>query len=441
MQIAIIGYFLIPLGIFLFFKDIKYLLYLIIFFSGFTATSIINFGSNFSLQVGYYFGILFILKSFLLIYNKKMLIKPDKFLFLFMIISILSIIMPTLIKSKDIFIINQDSLATNIFFTKENITQLVYLLFCFILYCCMKNYFYDNSSEIKTSIKILLYSTVVICLLGFYQEFAYIRHWEFDKFFRNGIHGNTQGGISFVRLYSVAQEPSMLAYFLVPMLALSVSLEKNILKYKIPFLLLIISTGIISTSTTFIVGLCALILKVTFDKLILIINNIKNENQKIGYILPIIFFIFIILLIIIINLNPSIKDILINGSYSKFIGNNISGKERSSSFRIHLNVAMQYPFLGIGFGTARSNDLLSTWLCNIGFIGTGIFLFYLYKLITKLKNISKLSYGISNYIFVLFACAFTSVPEPYYLFIWIMFSISEVLIDKEYSQNSYIQRC
>ncbi|AGK95864.1 hypothetical protein [Clostridium pasteurianum] len=433
MELGIIGYFLIPLGIYLFFKDAKYLLYLIVFFSGFTAASVINFGSTFSLQPGYYFGIFFIIKTFLSMYNKKTLIRPNKFLFIFVIISILSIIMPTLINSKSIFIMNQSSLITNIFFTSSNITQLSYLLFCFILYLCIKNYFYHNPDEIEKSIKILVYSTIAVCLLGFYQEFAYLKHLEFDKFFRNGIRGNTQGAQNyFVRIYSVTQEPSMLGYFLAPMIALGVSLEKNILnnKYKILFLLLIIVTGILSTSTTFVVGLAALILKVIFDKLMLFIKDIHNESEKVGYILPIIFFTFILLLIVVVNLNPVIKDTLITGSYDKFMGNNLSGEERSSIFKLLINAAMHYPILGIGFGTARGKDLLSTWLCNVGFIAVGVFIIYLYKLITKLKNTSKLSYGISNYIFVLFACAFTSVPEPYNLFIWIIFAAAEVLIIK-----------
>lgn len=433
MEIQIIGYFLIPLGIFLFFKDIKYILYLTIFFSGFTSTSIVNFGSNFSLQPSYYLGTLFIIKSFFLIYNKKLLIKPDKFLFAFIIISILSIIMPTLINSKDVFIMNQDSLISNISFTSSNITQLMYLILCFVVYLCIKNYFYHNPAEIKQCVKVLIYSTVVICILGFYQEFAFIKHLEFDKIFRSGIHGNTQGGIGFIRVYSVTQEPSMLAYFLIPMLALSISLGKNILDitHKVVFILLIILTAILSTSTTFFVGLAALILKIIFDKLLLLIKNITDEKEKIGYILPIIFFLFILLLIVVINLNPIIKDSLITGSYDKFLGNNLSGKERSSIFRLHINAALNYPFLGIGFGTARGKDLFSTWLCNTGFIGMGIFIFYLYKIITKLKTISKLSYGLSNYIFVLFICAFTSVPEPYNLFIWIIFAAAETLICKK----------
>jgi len=435
MKIQILGYIIIPLAIFLYFKNIKYILYLTIFLAGFTSSSIINIGGSFSVQPAYFTGTIFILKSIFLINKKKLFIKPDNFLSLFITVSILSLIMPTLIISKKIFIMNQKSIITNIFFTSSNITQLFYILFCFVLYVCIKNYLYYNPLEIKKFIKILIYSTAFICLLGFYQEFAFINHLEFDKIFRSGIHGNTQGGIGFVRVYSVAQEPSMLAYFLVPMLSLTISLNKDIIasKTKVVFILLILLTAILSTSTTFFVGLAALLVKIFFDKLLLLIKNITSEKEKLGYIFPVIFILLIAACIVIININPIIKNVLLNGSYNKFLGNNESGKERSSIFLLHINAFLNYPFLGVGFGTARGKDLFSTWLCNVGFIGLGLFLIYLYRIITKLKTISRISYGISNYIFVLFICAFTSVPEPYNLFIWIMLGMAEILIQKEFN--------
>jgi len=55
--IQIIGYILIPLGIVCFFLNVKYLVYLTIFFAGFTGTSIYNFGQSFGLQPAYYFGL------------------------------------------------------------------------------------------------------------------------------------------------------------------------------------------------------------------------------------------------------------------------------------------------------------------------------------------------------------------------------------------------
>ena len=36
--------------------------------------------------------------------------------------------------------------------------------------------------------------------------------------------------------------------------------------------------------------------------------------------------------------------------------------------------------LGVGFGTARSKDLFSTWICNTGVLGLGVFIWYLISL-------------------------------------------------------------
>ena len=429
MSIQIIGFILIPLGIFVFFKNTRYLLLLTVFFSSFTATSVINIG-DFSLLPSYYFGILFIIKNIFIVMKNKMVVKYDKFLGFFIILCVFSLIMPKILERNNITIMNQDSIWVNLAFTSNNITQILYLLFCFAIYWFSKDYLYHNQSEIENVIKILIYSSTVICLLGFYQEIAYIKGWEFNKFFRNAIHGNVQGLVGFVRVYSVTQEPSMLAYFLAPILALSIPLDEKILKHKMLFALLIISTGILSTSTTFIVGILALIIKIILDKCIALIslNRKKINKQKIGYILPFISFIFIVCLIFLINVNPIIKDTLIDGTINKFYANNQSGMERTSTFTMHLNVALKHPILGVGFGSARSKDLLSTWLCNVGILATGVFMLYIGKIILKLNNNNKLGYGISNFLFVLFVCAFISVPEAYYLFIWLMFAVGEILI-------------
>jgi len=399
-----------------------------VFFMGFTATSLVNFGTTFTLTPSYFFGTLIIIKYIFTIILKKRIIKPNKIMCLFILLCILSIIMTVLIHNKNIFIMNQDSQWVNIGFSSSNVTQLLYILFCFVIYYFVKDYLYNNPKQIYLIIKILIYSTIVMCFLGFYQEFSHVNNLPYDEIFRNSLHGNVQATNNFVRVYSVAQEPSMFAYFLAPVLALSIILPRKLLKHKLLFIILVILTGLMSTSTTFIVGFIALIFKVIFDKCISFMKNRKNYNQKISFILPLIIIFIIIISLIIIKINPNIKHSLIDGAINKLQGNNLSGIERTMGFKNHVYVGLQYPFLGVGFGTARSKDLLSTWLCNIGFISTGIFIAYLFKLITKLKYTNKLGYGISNYIFVLFTCAFISVPEPYYLFIWVMFSIGENLL-------------
>lgn len=47
MQIEILGYFIIPLGIILLFFNKKWLLYMTALFAGFTATSILRIGRRF----------------------------------------------------------------------------------------------------------------------------------------------------------------------------------------------------------------------------------------------------------------------------------------------------------------------------------------------------------------------------------------------------------
>lgn len=429
--LQILGYILIPLGLICLFLNVKYLLYLTVFFSGFTATSIVNFGRAFTLTPAYFFGVLFIFKYIFVTFKNKKIIKPNKLLCFFILLCTVSIFMPNLIHNKNVFVINQDSNFVNISFTSSNITQLIYLIFCFIIYWLVDNYLYNNSREIENIVKILLYSTAIICLLGIYQEFAYLHDLPFDKFFRSALHGNTQTSNNFIRVYSVAQEPSMLAYFLIPMLALSLVVPKKILKHKLLLILIILIIGLISTSTTFMIGIIVLLFKLFLDKCILFIKNKKNKNQKIGIILPLMFVLLAIIVVAFSYNNADIINAILTNSLNKLQGNGLSGMERTNGFQNHIKIALQYPFLGIGFGTARSKDLLSTWLCNTGFIATGIFIIYLYKIITKLKYTNKIGYGISNYIFVLFVCAFIAVPEPYYLFIWIMFAIGENLLRRK----------
>ncbi|MBE2935976.1 hypothetical protein HPJ99_12705 [Anoxybacillus flavithermus] len=76
MEITIMGYLLIPIGIFLLFLKKDYLLYFVVFFSGFTGSSVINFSSiTFSLQPSYYFGMLYLIKHLIDIFlNTKSIV-------------------------------------------------------------------------------------------------------------------------------------------------------------------------------------------------------------------------------------------------------------------------------------------------------------------------------------------------------------------------------
>ena len=439
MQIEILGYFIIPLGIILAFLDNKYLMYTILLFMGFTGSSIVNIG-NLSIQPVYYLGIIFIVKQAVNIIKNKRKLEVNKLILIFIILCVCSILMPKIVECMNIQIINQDGELTNAVFTSHNITQLMYLIYCFIFYNAMADYLKQNTQEIKNTIKYMIIGVVVVAVLGLYQELAYIFNLPFDTIFRSNVNGNVQPYGSFVRIYSTTIEPSMLAYYLVAMLALIISIPEENIKHKYLIIALILLVGFGSTSSTFLLGLVTTAIILIFNVITEKNEANKERNKNILKRSLIVLVIGLICLAVIYIINSDIVTNIFTGLIQKITRSNLSGQERSSAFINHLIIGLQFPILGIGFGTVRSKDLLSTWICNIGILGTGIFVYYLIDLIRKLrKNKSNIAYGVANFIIVVFICAFVSVPEPYNLFIWFMLSMGESLVssmkDKEENEN------
>lgn len=432
MQIEILGYFIIPIGLMFFLFNKKMLFYATIFFMGFTGTSIIKINGDLSIQPSYFLGTLFIIKQSMEVLKNKKIVKIDSKMIAFIIICILSLIMPFILPNANIIVINQDGKNASVSFTSLNITQMLYLFFCFIFYWFSKDYLKNDINIQKGAIKALIYGTVVVSLLGIYQVIAFKFGIEFDKIFRNNIHCSTQTYNGNLRVTSTALEPSMLAYYLISIFALIISLDKKTVKYQYPILILILTIGVFSTSSTLFVGMIVTLLlllkNAVFDKKI----NTKKRNIKILKRITFFIFLGIIAIIIIFILKPETINNIISSFIDKIYRKNISGKERSSAFIQHLLIGIKYPILGVGFGTARSKDLFSTLICNIGIVGITILILYLINITKKLnKNNSYLAYGISNFIIIIFTTAFISVPEMYNLYIWFMLAEGEALIYRE----------
>lgn len=436
MEIEILGYILIPIGILMLFMNSKYLVYSTVFFSTFTGSSVLCINNNLAIQPAYFFAILLIIKESLKCVKNSKITIPDNKLLLFVFLSILSVINANFLKDVNEFIINQDSQLVKIGFSSSNITQLMYILFCFITYIVLKNFFSKNPKEINKSIKALIYSTIVITLLGIYQEIAYIFGLEFDKIFRSNAHGNIQPFGKFVRIYSVTNEPSMFAVYLVAILAFLVSYKSDF-KYVKIIISLVIFNAIFTTSTTFIVGFIVFILKTIYDHFFVKNGTQKNAQNKIMKNIIVIVILAMIFIILLMNFIPEIIERFYNTTVDKFSGKGISASVRTSDFNRHLSVGLNHPILGVGFGTARSKDLFSTWICNVGIIATAIFIIYVLSIINKLKKTGKqFNIAISNFIFVLVVCLFISVPEPYYLYMWYMFALAEVQIQLNEGENN-----
>ena len=132
------------------------------------------------------------------------------------------------------------------------------------------------------------------------------------------------------------------------------------------------------------------------------------------------------------TINQNIGEYIFNNTYEKFLLSNNSGIERNYVFNYHIGISNEYPLLGVGFGSSRTKDLLSTFLCNIGYIGTGFFLLYIFCLVIKLiKHKNYLNITFFSSLIVMIACLLISVPEPYYLYIWLIFAFSEVSFQRQ----------
>ena len=105
---------------------------------------------------------------------------------------------------------------------------------------------------------------------------------------------------------------------------------------------------------------------------------------------------------------------------------NISGLERSANIMdniIYWSNLNNINFLfGIGFGVIRSTDLLTTFLINIGLIGTLLFAYFYLKKI-KLRNLTMKKIGDNAILLVLFITSMISVPEFSYLSFWLFLGL------------------
>jgi len=419
LEITIIGYFILPLGVILFFLPNNYLLYCTVFFSPFVASSVINFNNlNFGLQISYYLGILFIIKQLINLFKNEKILKPNIWLFSFVIVSILSLSFKLI---RIYFLpVYEDLISTNI-------TQTFYLIFCFFLYLFLKNYISKNSKNneliIENLIKIQIYSLLFISLWAIYQYLTFEYPIPYFKIFNNRIGVGMYLGR---RISAVFLEPSMLVLYFAPILGLIFCLKKK--HYFILFLGLFV--GILSTSTSFILGIFIFLFIMFFEKIIIGKMYNININKKILF-----YFSFFIILVFIYLFFKDVINFIFYDTFNKLTLENFSGQDRFNKFLYGFKMLREHPFMGLGFGSYRAPDLLSTLAANVGIIGLFSFFGYLFKTyfdLRKILNYNRNQYikGYIYYFIILFSIAMISVPELFSIYIWINFSIVEVLILK-----------
>ncbi|HBJ79915.1 MAG TPA: hypothetical protein DDY85_12935 [Fusobacterium sp.] len=302
---------------------------------------------------------------------------------------------------RDFYIIHQDNIfgIYNPDFTVI-LKHYIYITYCICIYFFTNIYINnidDRKREIENILKILKFTVIILFFTCIYQFVSYKLNLPFDEIFRMNPSRLIQIHRDFFRISGPNLEPSMFAISLILLLNIFWFLKEKFLS----FLLLIM--GMLSTSSSFVVGVL----------IVLIITLLRKRKKEIRLLL-LLGMVSVIILIFLIRVYPEMLKLFLE-IIDKVQGKGVSGSDRSKSILQHFWIGIEHPFFGIGYGVARSKDLLTTWLANIGMIGV---IFFILSLIKNIKN-NFIAYGVISCFFI----EFISVSEPYFLYLWIFLGI------------------
>ncbi len=376
----------------------KYLLlYAAVFLSGFTGSSVVTINGDISIQPSYILFFIYALFSVKDIFKAKF----DPVYLIFLVYCIIGSFLPALLSNNDIVVMLQNGKYGAVSYSTSNLIHVLYLSFTFVFFAYLTAI---KKDKIKSRIfKAYKYGLFAFILVVVYQIFAFEFDLPFDEIFRQNVDGNIQG----TRLYGPCGEASMMAYYLAPSL-LFLWISKDSVFDLIMFFVGSI-LGFLSCSSTFFVGYCFIlafiVLRYLFDP-----KTRSKSSMAIAAVA-------VIVVILVAAFDDSdIVATAYNSLVDKLNEKNFSGMERADSFRNMFMIGVNYPF-GVGFGTSRSKDLLSTWSCNIGIIGLLIFatmILRFYKKALKYNNPYIYIYILTVILMMI------AVPEPYALFIQVL---------------------
>jgi O-antigen ligase len=366
-----------------------------VFFLPFSATAVLNVGSTDAasgVQATIFFGTLWMARELPRMYRasdssfKENLRAPGYQLGIFVIIVLLSLTMP-LWSNGRIYIEDPDMFDPNpgpLQFTFRHITQTLYLVYGVSLSILVA---YRNSElgEFIRSVRTFLISAIFVSIWGFFQLFCYFINIPYPSYiFNTGTAGSALGylqeleDIGMKRISSVATEPSLFASCMLVALGFAlfavISKQPLISKMWDQFAVGIILGGLLfSTSSTAYVGLVVIFVLYLFALLYLRILTTRH----IVFVL-----IFAILLGLVGAFSSTAQDLVASMVVGK--SGTTSGIGRLYSVVLAAQYFIQYPVLGLGWGSVTSNDLIFKLLSNTGVLGFSAFSFFIISLVRRL---------------------------------------------------------
>jgi len=379
-----LGYILLPVGVGALFTSTPWLYRLFVFWTLFSATSVLNVGdadNGSALQVWMFFAALWILRlglerasSFSFTIDRR-LKHASIGVIAFLGIACLSLIMPVLINGR--LLISSPFLGdiqeTPLIPSSHNVTQLLYLIFGGIIAICVahRNLHKEHREETE---RIILYSALFIACWGVFQFACNVTGIPYPDFLLNNSGSASGKGfmqtldIGVARVSSAAVEPSVLAQALITLLPLTLPAWQRrgyvFSRWHDRLLaLLMLLVLFLSTSSTSYLGLAI------FALVYVLISVKRGAFSRTKAIFIFAFFALIAAAVVAVSflsipfLSQFINAMLLSKASSG------SGVERAMTIALAFGYFQKYPILGIGWGSATSHDLIVKLLSNVGILG------------------------------------------------------------------------
>ena len=403
-----IGWVLIPLGIALYFFAPNRLYALMVFFLPFSATAVVNIGSGDSasgVQAPIFLGALWMAKElprFIAAKGSQVrrnLCKPTNQLRWFVLVAVLSLIMPIWINGR-IYIDDAEfafgfSNSEPLVFRLRNITQIFYLVYG-VLLAILVAFRNSDLRQLIRSIRIFLISAIFVSIWGFVQFFCSLLSLTYPAFiFNTSATGSALGylesleDIGVARVSSVATEPSIFAGCMLIALVFALFavtrkqpvISKGWDRFAVA---IIFGALLISTSTIAYVGLVVVLILYLFSLFSLGVVSRKH--------ISILLAVSGVLGLTVLLFSPA-RDIATSLVVGK--GESYSGISRAYTVALAAQYFLQFPVLGLGWGSVTSHDLVFKLLSNTGILGFWAFSVFLISLFRRLWR-SATTVGMGN---------------------------------------------
>lgn len=405
MRITPLGYILLPVGLAGLLTSERWLYRLFVFWTLFSATSVLNVGSGengSALQVWMFFGGLWVLRlaleraSLLSFSIDNRLKRMSYWMMAFLGVATVSLVMPVIINGSLQIAspVLGENTETPLVLSGHNVTQLLYLIFGALIAVCVAHVNLRDEDREATE-RIILYSGVFIACWGVFQFVCNVTGFPYPGFLLNnsgsasgkGFMQTLETGIN--RVSSAAVEPSVLAQGLLALLPLTLPAWRKkgfVFSRRRDRLIsvLFVIVLVLSTSSTAYIGLA--ILGLTYVLYSVRTGSISKTKA---------FFVFGVMGILVAAVVavafvsiPFVSELLNTVLFSK--ASSGSGLERAMTIALAYGYFQQYPILGIGWGSATSHDLIVKLLSNVGIVGLVAFCAAMFSIVrSNWKKISS----------------------------------------------------